>query len=59
MDFFGVFLIYLIISYALCAYVVVSTVGDMLPKDALETRWKRFALWAVILAALSAANIGC
>ena len=55
---FGVFFGALIISYALCAFVVVSTVGDLLPKDTFETRWKRLALWAVALAAVITANVG-
>ena len=55
---FGVFLGALIISYALCAFVVASTAGDLLPKDAFETRWKRLALWAVFLAAVITANVG-
>ena len=49
---FGVFFGALIISYGLCAFVVVSTVSDLLPKDTFETRWKRLALWAVALAAV-------
>ena len=55
---FGVFFGALIISYALCAFVVVSTVGDLLPKDAFETRWKRLVLWAVALAAVITSNVG-
>ena len=47
----------LIISYALCAFVVVSTVGDLLPKDAFETRWKRFAIGSVIIGAFSSTYV--
>ena len=49
---FGVFFGALIISYALCAFIIATTVGDLLPPDTWtgKGRWKGLMAWAVALA---------
>ena len=56
MDFgvlFGAFLV----GYAFCGAVVASTVGDLLPPNTFEKRWKRLAIWAFVIAGIASGYI--
>ena len=50
---FGAFLV----GYAFCGAVVASTVGDLLPADTFEKRWKRLAIWAFVIAGIASAYV--
>ena len=36
-------------AYVVTTVVAATSVGDLLPKDAFEKRFKRFAIWALVI----------
>ena len=45
------------LAYIVTGVMTVFTVGDLLPKDAFEKRWKRFAIGSVIIGAFSSTYV--